>query len=408
MPEEKADPKRFIGLDIHKHYLIATGLDAGLHQVYGPQRVQLTYLEAWIQKTLTPEDAVALEMTTNTWQVYDELMPHVHSIIVVHPPHVKLITKAQVMTDKIAALTLAKHLAKGLLVGIWIPPQGVRDHRALVAQRAKMIRLATQAKNRLHAVLQRYHLLPPEGALFDPEQRPWWLALPVSSIEKIRIQSDLDTLAFAQEQIDYLEEGWAALVAPDERLTLLVQLPGVGWRTAAIILAAIGVIERFPDPKHLVGYSGLGGRVHDSGQTTRTGGITKSGRRDLRAAMVESAQAAANTHPYWQAELARLEPRLGRNKAIVAIARKLLVAVWYVLTEGVADRHAEPERTARKLLKVAYDLGAENRPEGVPAAVVVRQQLDRLGLGQDLTHIARGTKKRPVSLPPSSLPPAGD
>jgi transposase len=63
--------------------------------------------------------------------------------------------------------------------------------------------------------------------------------------------------------------------------------------------------------------------------SSRKGSITKAGRRDLRAAMVEAAQTAANTHPHWKAELARLEPRLGRNKAIVAIARKLLVAGWF-------------------------------------------------------------------------------
>jgi hypothetical protein len=96
MSQEKTIPKRFIGLDIHKHYLIATGLDADLNPVYGPQRVQLEHLENWMRNTLTVEDVVVLEMTTNTWQVYDELLPHVHSVTVVHPPHVKVITQAQV------------------------------------------------------------------------------------------------------------------------------------------------------------------------------------------------------------------------------------------------------------------------------------------------------------------------
>jgi transposase len=403
MIPEKPPPKRFIGLDVHKHYLIATGLDADLHQVYGPQRVQLDRLESWMRKTLTQEDAIALEMTTNTWQVYDELRPHVHSVTVVHPPHVKAITQAQVMTDKIAALLLAKLLAKGLLVGIWIPPEEVRDRRALTAQRTKMTRLSTQAKNRLHAVLHRHHHLPPEGPLFAAEQRSWWLALPVSPIEKVRIQSDLDTLTFAGQQIETLDQALAAIAAQDERLPLLVQLPGVGWRTAIVILAAIGDITRFPDAKHLVGYAGLGGRIHDSGQTTRTGGITKAGRRDLRAALVEAAQTAANSHPHWQAELTRLEPRLGRNKTIVAIARKLLVAVWHVLTDQVADQHAEPERLARKLMQVAYTLGKENRPAGQSAAAVVRAQLDRLEIGKDLKAIPWGGKKKPIPLPPSAL-----
>jgi len=408
MPEEKPPPSRFFGLDIHKHYLVAVAVDAELNQVYGPRRVAWADLETWRSKTLTVADAVALEMTTNTWQVYDELAPHVHSVTVVHPPHVKLITQAQVMTDRLAALNLARLLAKGLLVGIWIPPEAVRDQRALAAQRTKMTRLATQAKNRLHAVLHRHHILPPEGGLFAPGQHPWWLSLPVSSLEKVRIQSDLDTLAFARQQIENLEQALAAIAAQDERLFLLVQLPGVGWLTAITILAAIGDIARFPDAKHLVGYAGLGGRIHDSGLTTRTGGITKEGRRDLRAGMIEVAQTAANTHPYWQAELARLEPRLGRNKAIVAIARKLLVAVWHVLTKGCADRHAVPERLARKLMQVTYSLGKENRPPGLSAAALVRQQLDQLGLGQEVTHVSWGEKKRPIPLPPSSLLPAAD
>ena len=90
---------------------------------------------------------------------------------VVHPPHVALITRSQVMNDKIAASILARLLAKGLLVGIWVPPQEIREARGLVAQRQKMVRLATQAKNRLHAVIQTHHLVPPEGNPFADAQQ---------------------------------------------------------------------------------------------------------------------------------------------------------------------------------------------------------------------------------------------
>jgi transposase len=95
------------------------------------------------------------------------------------------------------------------------------------------------------------------------------------------------------------------------------------------VLAAIGDINRFENAKHLVGYAGMRARVHDSSMTSRTGRITKAGRKDLRSAMVAAAQAAANFHPYWKEELRRLEPRMGRNKTIVAIARRL-VTVWHV------------------------------------------------------------------------------
>jgi transposase len=406
MQTEMPVPKRFIGLDLHKFYLIALGLDADLHQALPHQRVQLSDLQTWISKTLTPEDAVVLEMTTNTWQVYDELLPHVHSVTIVHPPHVALITRAQVMTDKIAAYQLARLHAKGLLVGIWIPPEEVRQLRALIAQRSKMTSLAIQAKNRLHSHLHRRHILPPQGMLFNAQRRDWWLGLPVEPAERVRILSDLDTLLFAQQQIETLQNYLNSLAAHEPRLPLLLQLPGVNILTALTLLAAIGDIARFPDAKHLVGYAGLGARIHDSGLTTRTGRITKAGRRDLRAAMIEAAQVAANTHPHWRAELKRLEPRLGRNKSIVAIARKLLVAVWHVLSKGLADHHAQPERIARKFLEIAYKLGRSNRPAGLSSAAYARSLLDRLDIAHDLQAVSWGQKKRPIPLPPSCLTPS--
>ena len=86
MPPAIASPKRFLGLDIHKFYLIATGVDAELKLVYGPRRIELTALERWLNSDLTPEDEVVIEMATNTWQIYDDLLPKVRSITVVQPP----------------------------------------------------------------------------------------------------------------------------------------------------------------------------------------------------------------------------------------------------------------------------------------------------------------------------------
>ena len=88
-------PKRFIGLDIHKKYFVAVGVDVKLNQVFGPQEAPMTSLEKWAKKNLTPEDAIVLEMTTNTYIVYDTLKPLVASVTVVHPPHVALVVRAQ-------------------------------------------------------------------------------------------------------------------------------------------------------------------------------------------------------------------------------------------------------------------------------------------------------------------------
>jgi transposase len=280
-----------------------------------------------------------------------------------------------------------------------------------VAQRKKMTGLATQAKNRLHAVLQRHHLVPPEGNPFRESQQDWWLALPLGRLEKVNVQSDLETLRFAQAQQLRLTSMMEEIANQQEQITSMLQLPGFGVVTAVTIWAAIGKIERFADPQHLVGYAGLGNQgsrqwyVHPHRTRTCTcaasAGVTKAGRRDLSVVLIEAAQIAANTHPHWKAELARLEPRLRRNKAIVTVARKLLVAVWYILAQHKTDRFAEPDRVAQKFLKFAYQLGKENRPAGQSAAQFVRQRLDALHLGQELTSIAWGSKK-PIPLPPST------
>ncbi len=187
-----------------------------------------------------------------------------------------------------------------------------------------------------------------------------------------------------------LEDALAAAAAEDARVPLLIQLPGIQLVSAVTILAAIGEIERFPSAQQLVGYAGLGARVHDSGQLRRTGRITKAGRRDLRHIMVEAAHSASRHHGHWRAEFERLRPRLGHRKALVAIARKLLVVVWHVLANDTVDRHAEPYQVARSLMVYGYRLGRAHRPDGQSVPQLVRAQLDRLGIGAELTTVAKG------------------
>jgi transposase len=393
-------PTRFFGLDIHKEYFVAVGVNRERETVFGPQRVSNYQLDEWAGRVLTSQDAIVLEMTTNTYLFYDTLLPLVHSIIAVHPPNVPLVTNVHVKTDKKAAETLAQLHAAGMLKGVWIPPHEVRDMRSLIAHREKLVHLSTMAKNRLHALEHRKHLVLPDNP-FSSDQRTWWENLELSPTEKLLVRSDLDTLTFAQEQVEQVEEYLKQKSAQDERIPLLIQLPGVALLTATTILAAIGDISRFPNAKKLVGYAGLGTRVHDSGMTHSSGRITKAGRKDLRRAMANAANHAVQDHPHWKAEMERLEPHLGRSKAIVTIARKLLVAVWHVLSKQVADRFADPLNVARSFLNHAYQVRVSNLPKGQSAPAFTREQLDRLGLGKNLQTISSGSKR--IQLPPSKL-----
>lgn len=241
--------------------------------------------------------------------------------------------------------------------------------------------------------------MPVDGDPFAEKNRTGWEELKVSPVERLHLRHDLKSLNEIEVQIADVEAELQRLstVAPwAEQVPYLIQLPGFGLLTVMTILAAIGDITRFETAKQLVGYSGLGAGVHDSGQTHRSGRIPKSGRRELRWALVEAAWAAVESAAYWQARYARLARRMHPNQAIVAIAHHLLVAVWHVLTEQVADTRADPQRVATKLMRWSWKLTAAQRG-GLTSRQFIRYHLRRLQLGDDLTHFTYGNMPRRIA-----------
>ena len=118
--------------------------------------------------------------------------------------------------------------------------------------------------------------------------------------------------------------------------------------------------------------------------------------------MIEAAWSAVRYHPHWKAEFERLCRRMHPNKAIVAVARKLLVSIWHVWTGHVADRHAEVDKVALKLVAWAGKLAPEQR-SGLTTRQFIRYQLLRLNLGHELTHIMRSGAKRLIAPPEKVL-----
>ena len=390
---------RFIAIDIHKQYLMIGGIDAHKRIVLSPRRVELSRWPQWAQANLLPTDAVVLEATTNAWAIYDLLVTLVGRAVVAHPAKVKLIADARVKTDKIDVLTLAQLLRADMLPEVWVPPLHVRDLRALLSHRRRLVSLQTTAKNRLQSVLHRLNLRPPAGELFAHKQRAWWEALDLSPTERLRVDQDIATLDHIVPQIAAVDAELRRLSTSEhwaEHVPYLVQLPGIALLSAMTILGAIGDITRFPSSKQLVGYAGLGAGVHDSGKTHRDKAITKQGRRELRFVLVEAARAAVQSHPYWKRAFAQLEKRIGEAKAIVAIARKLLIVVWHVLMAKSADRRADAEQVAFKLMVWAWKL-TEAQRGGLSSRQFIRAHLIRLGLGAELTHITRGGTRRPLA-----------
>ncbi|MCL6432179.1 MAG: transposase [Anaerolineae bacterium] len=133
--------------------------------------------------------------------------------------------------------------------------------------------------------------------------------------------------------------------------------------------------------------AGLGASVHDSGHMRYHGGITKQGRSEMRSTLVEAAWMAVRYSRYWAERFETLAGRIGRGKAIVAIARRLLVTVWHVLAHESMDRHADPKAVARKVMHWGDDCRREAR-HGLSRVEFARDRLAHLGL---LSQVQRFT-----------------
>ena len=380
--------QRYVGMDIHKGQITVAGVDRQQEVILEPRVIRMRSFKGWSRTKLTPNDKIAFEATTNAWHLYDELVDLGLDVVVANTHKVKLISASRTKTDKHDALVLAKLHAANLVPEVWVPPFAVRELRSLVAHQAGLMSQRTATKNRLHSLLHRHNLEAPAGDLFRLELRDWWVSQPLTPIEHFRAQQDLVHLDHLNELLKATHLEMLRLSTQDpwhDQVGLLLQLPGIALQSAMTILGAIGDIERFETAKNLVGYSGLDGSIRASGNTNRTGGITKQGRRELRNVMVESAWAAVRYSDYWRGIYTQFAQRKPKNKAIVAVARKMLVVVWHVLTKKTVDRYAEPEAVARSL----YRWGAAYRTAtsmGMSRAEFTWHELNRLGLGEKIAH----------------------
>src|SRR5438552_8201058 len=166
--------KRYIAIDLHKHYLMVGGIDAQQQVLLTPRKITLDRWLDWAQANLRPTDAVVIEATTNAWHIYDQLVSLVGRVVVAHPPKVKQIAAARVKTDKHDVLILAQLLRTDLIPEVWVPPPHVRELRALISHRQRLLRSRTMGRNRLHSLIHRYNLTPTAGDLFAAKQRDWW------------------------------------------------------------------------------------------------------------------------------------------------------------------------------------------------------------------------------------------
>jgi transposase len=391
--------ERFIAIDSHKHYVMVGGMNQQRQWTLRPRKVQMRRFRDWAAKNLKPGDAVVLETTSNVWDIYDIVAPLVSKTVVANAYQVRQIAEARVKTDKEDVRRLITLLIADIVPEVWVPPMQVRELRSLISFRWRLGKQITMSKNRLHSVIQRFNLTPPEGKLLADKNQPWWDEQEFSELTGFQVELDLEIIAHLEYQKAKIDQKLAELSDTEpwaSDMVYLMQIPGFGILYSMIVLAAVSDVSRFSHAKKLVGYAGLGAGVHASGEKHQDKSITKEGRRELRWALVEAAWGAVRSDPYWKAQYKRLTKIKHPNKAIVAIARRLLVAVWHILTKREPYRHFDDETIAYKMLIWSQRMD-DKALNGLSRQQFAKYGLLRLGVGQDLTRIIRNGVPRRIA-----------
>lgn len=397
----------FAALDLHKREIeAATFDDAGqlLHRRRFPGTREA--ILAFAQTYLSPHHHVAVEATFNTWAVVDLLTPLVASITVSNPLLTRAIASAKIKTDKIDVTVLAHLLRLGYLPPVWIPDSATRELRKQTAERASLTHDRTRLKNRIHAVLNQRLIQAPTD-LFDADGLLWLQRLELDPVGRRSLDRMLAQLTLVEQQIRAATETLARQAHADERVRLLMTLPGVGFATAQTLLAALGDLSRFPSANHAAAYLGLVPSTYQSGDKTFHGHITKRGSSHTRWMLVEAAQ-HLDTHPGpLGAFFRKLAARKCRNIAVVATAHKLVLLAWHLLKSGQPYRYAIPRSTEEKLRLLRVQATGEKRKSG-----------PKPGNGFAQPKIAPGVRSRKLkslsevyaeeSLPAMSPAPAGE
>jgi transposase len=343
-------------------------------------------------RSLTKEDEVVVEATGNAMAVVRVLTPYVARVIVANPLQVKAIAHARIKTDKIDAGVLASLRAADFLPEVWLPDAETERMRRLVARRNQVVRHRTRVKNEVHAILHA-HLVPPcpHADLFGRLGRLWLEGQSLPDDERAAIARHLRELDRLGEDLGVLDTDVARAAIDDPAVKRLLTITGVNLIVAAGLVAAIGDARRFADPQKLVSYVGLNPRVRQSGLgLAQHGRISKHGRAHARAMLVEAAWAAAKAPGPLRAFFLRIRARRGHQVAAVAVARKLAVLCWHLLTKDVDYQWARPALVANKLRAMELQAGApakKGNKRGAAYAYNVKQLRDReIDLARQAEH----------------------
>jgi transposase len=329
-------PSSYLGLDVHKVRTQYCLMDPG-----GEILAEGNLPTETVAGVVPGSDcAVVLEATGSWHHAYDALCASGAAVKLAHPAHVKAIASARVKTDKIDARIFAHLLRCDLIPEAWAPPVRIRELRDLVRLRWRFVSQRTTAKNRISNLLARKCLRYDGTDLFGAGGRTWLAELPLDTHARTLTELLLASINEADAHVAALTDRLHELLDGDDELRLLMSIPGVGFITAATLLAELGDWRRFGSAAQVSAYFGIVPSVRASAAVAHYGRITRAASPHARRALVEAAHVAVRLPGPARARYASLARRRGKKVALVAAARVLLELSWTLLRRGEVFRAA--------------------------------------------------------------------
>lgn len=253
-------------------------------------------------------------------------------------------------TDKDDALKLARMAAMNELKAVHMPSEAHREFRSLVKYRKTLDQRVTKMKNTIRAWFVNHGLSIDSGekawntgrARIDSFRKPLAQCAP-DELWKAELDLELTQLDSVTAQLELVVKKLESIGKSDPRIQRVMTIPGVGPRTAEILVACIDDPHRFEDGRQVSAYFGLVPRQYQSGQTDRNGRITKRGNPLARTILVECAWSSLRYNPWAKAVYERIsgKQKTRKKKAAVALARKIAVIAWALLRD---EKDWEPKR----------------------------------------------------------------
>ena len=319
--------------------------------------------EAWntfVGRYISVKPEMALEQSTSGKYVARLLRDRGFSVHLADPLKLSLIYNSPKKSDKEDSYKLAKLLRLGELPEVHLPSEYSDDLKSLVRYRKSLGEEVTVIKNRIHALLTMHGINIDATDIFGRKGiREIEESFPkLKENERIVMDDMLKRLVDLLDREREMENRIALAVKDDPRMKLLMTIPGINVYSAAVIISEIDDISRFRSKERFASYAGLVPRQDQSGDRDIRGHILKRGPSMLRFVLVTASHTAIKKSKKLRAKYLNIVRRVGRNRAIVAIARILSELIYTMLknnTEFVDKIDSLTERKIKSMSQKAMN-----------------------------------------------------